>query len=186
MHIGRKGQVIEAVPEVRAFACYNARNPPHRGLGERRLIRRVIAFDGNGVNSLRLKPGTAVPAPDGTDAVSCACQADAGYIVTGGLGALGLEAAHYLTGRGARRLVLAGRRGLPGRETWADHQDPSIRRTVERILELERLGVTVVPLRRAGDHGETIRHDARHSCHPGYRSCCRRLRRRDDRSSATR
>ena len=36
------------------------------------------------------------------------------YLVTGGLGALGLRAARWLAERGARRLVLVGRSGLPG------------------------------------------------------------------------
>lgn len=36
---------------------------------------------------------------------------DAGYLVTGGLGALGLEVASWLADQGARHLVLAGRRG---------------------------------------------------------------------------
>lgn len=124
---------------------------PERGLRFLQMLalpkgEDVVAFDENGVTALRLKPGTAVPTPDGADTVSCACQADASYLVTGGLGALGLEAAHYLAERGARRLILAGRRGLPARESWAAQEDPGIRRTIERILELERLGVTVVPL----------------------------------------
>jgi len=38
-------------------------------------------------------------------------RADATYLVTGGLGALGLEVARLLAGRGARNLVLTGRRG---------------------------------------------------------------------------
>ncbi len=37
-------------------------------------------------------------------------RSDAAYLVTGGLGALGLAVARWLVGRGARRLVLAGRR----------------------------------------------------------------------------
>ncbi|MEO6504174.1 MAG: type I polyketide synthase [Jatrophihabitantaceae bacterium] len=38
------------------------------------------------------------------------CQADATYLVTGGLGALGLAVAGHLADRGARHIVLAGRR----------------------------------------------------------------------------
>jgi acyl transferase domain-containing protein/aryl carrier-like protein len=40
-----------------------------------------------------------------------ALRADATYLVTGGLGALGLEVARWLAERGARHLVLMGRRG---------------------------------------------------------------------------
>lgn len=39
------------------------------------------------------------------------------YVITGGLGALGLEIANYLVAKGARRLVLLSRRSLPPRST---------------------------------------------------------------------
>ncbi len=39
-------------------------------------------------------------------------HADAAYLVTGGLGALGLLVAQWLTTQGARRLILTGRRGI--------------------------------------------------------------------------
>ena len=42
------------------------------------------------------------------------------YLVTGGLGDLGLQAARWLVEHGARRLVLVGRAALPGREAWDD------------------------------------------------------------------
>jgi NAD(P)-dependent dehydrogenase (short-subunit alcohol dehydrogenase family) len=48
--------------------------------------------------------------------------ADASYLVTGGLGALGLQLARWLVAHGARRLVLAGRRppGEPARAVIAE------------------------------------------------------------------
>jgi NADPH:quinone reductase-like Zn-dependent oxidoreductase/acyl carrier protein len=52
------------------------------------------------------------------------------YWITGGLGALGLETAHWLTRAGARHLVLSGRR--PPTETARQH-----------IREIEQCGVTV-------------------------------------------
>ncbi len=39
-------------------------------------------------------------------------RADASYLITGGLGALGLEVAQQLVADGARRLLLVGRRGV--------------------------------------------------------------------------
>jgi acyl transferase domain-containing protein/acyl carrier protein len=42
-----------------------------------------------------------------------AIRADASYLITGGLGGLGLSVARWLAGQGAKHLVLAGRRG-PG------------------------------------------------------------------------
>ena len=63
------------------------------------------------------------------------CRPDAAYLITGGLGALGLLMAGWLADRGARRLLLAGRTPLPpqaglGREhrrrrsSPEDHRDP--------------------------------------------------------------
>ena len=43
-------------------------------------------------------------------------HADASYLITGGLGALGLQVAHSLIDQGARHLVLSGRRGAAGKE----------------------------------------------------------------------
>ncbi|HEX6873302.1 MAG TPA: beta-ketoacyl reductase, partial [Micromonosporaceae bacterium] len=74
------------------------------------------------------------------------CQPDGTYLITGGLGALGLEVAHWLAGRGARRIVLVGRRALPGRDQWDQLTDASQRAQVESIRSLERLGVTVATL----------------------------------------
>ncbi|MFC9057721.1 type I polyketide synthase [Streptomyces sp. NPDC057074] len=76
------------------------------------------------------RPGTELR-PDGT------------YLITGGLGALGLEIAHWMAGRGARRLVLAGRTGLPARETWDSVREPRLLRGIEAVRSLEALGVTV-------------------------------------------
>jgi NAD(P)-dependent dehydrogenase (short-subunit alcohol dehydrogenase family) len=73
---------------------------------------------------------------------------DGVYLITGGLGALGLQAARVLAQRGAIRIVLASRRGLPPREAWTDlidnpHSDPSRAAAVQTIRDLERQGVAV-------------------------------------------
>ena len=67
------------------------------------------------------------------------------YLITGGLGSLGLLAARWLAQRGARRLVLLGRRGLPDRALW-DGLPPSDASfaTVAAVRELEGLGATVI------------------------------------------
>jgi len=61
-------------------------------------------------------------------------SADATYLISGGLGAVGLHAAEWLAERGARNLVLVGRRG------------PSLE-TVERLESVRRSGVRVEILR---------------------------------------
>lgn len=40
------------------------------------------------------------------------CPASQTFIITGGLGGFGLELAHWLTERGARKLVLTSRSGI--------------------------------------------------------------------------
>ena len=77
------------------------------------------------------------------------CRPDAAYLVTGGLGALGLEVARHLADRGARRLVLLGRRALPPRTAWdravgqGGEDGRRMRSRIAAVRELEALGVIV-------------------------------------------
>ncbi len=68
---------------------------------------------------------------------------DATYLVTGGLGALGRLIAGWLADRGARRIVLAGRTGVPPRSTWDGVTDPEVGRRIAVVRDLERRGVAV-------------------------------------------
>jgi 6-methylsalicylic acid synthase len=77
------------------------------------------------------RPVGPVIRPDGT------------YLITGGLGALGLRTARWLVGRGARRLVLAGRRGLPARHEWGQAHDLATLAKINAVRDLEALGATV-------------------------------------------
>ncbi|OLF05828.1 beta-ketoacyl synthase [Actinophytocola xinjiangensis] len=74
------------------------------------------------------------------------CHPGGTYLVTGGLGVLGLEVAGWLAGRGARRLVLAGRQALPPRTEWDRATDPDLVRRIEGVRALEAAGVTVATL----------------------------------------
>ncbi|MDI1461436.1 beta-ketoacyl synthase N-terminal-like domain-containing protein [Catellatospora sp. KI3] len=98
----------------------------------------VISVTSTGVAGARLNSFER-PA-DGT---ALQCRATDTYLITGGLGALGLLVARWLADRGARRLLLAGRKGLPARAEWAGITDPRTRRQIDSVLELEALGVTV-------------------------------------------
>ncbi|HEV2640036.1 MAG TPA: SDR family NAD(P)-dependent oxidoreductase [Actinocrinis sp.] len=71
------------------------------------------------------------------------CRPDGTYLITGGLGGIGVEVARYLADHGARRLVLAGRRGLPPRSAWEQIEDPAVRSQIDAVLALEAQGVTV-------------------------------------------
>lgn len=66
------------------------------------------------------------------------------YLVTGGLGSLGLLVARFLAERGARDIVLMGRTPVPARKSWdelpGDHPQAAL---VEKLRELEKLGARV-------------------------------------------
>ncbi|MFJ8579617.1 type I polyketide synthase [Micromonospora sp. NPDC093277] len=69
---------------------------------------------------------------------------DASYLITGGLGGLGLEVARSMVRAGARRLVLLGRTTIPPRAEWADlPADGPVARRVAAVRELEALGASV-------------------------------------------
>ncbi|MFC5059914.1 type I polyketide synthase [Saccharothrix xinjiangensis] len=98
----------------------------------------VVAVRGGACSAARVAPVDREPT-----GAPLTCAPDATYLVTGGLGALGAEVARWLAGRGARRIVLAGRRGLPARSTWDGPLEAGERLAVDRVRELEALGVTV-------------------------------------------
>ena len=71
-----------------------------------------------------------LPRPEGT------------YLITGGLGALGLEVAKFLVENNARRLVLLSRRKFPPRSAWHDAQE-EIGQICQTIERLESFGATI-------------------------------------------
>jgi acyl transferase domain-containing protein len=80
---------------------------------------------------------------------SARLQPDKTYLVTGGLGGLGLKIANWLARQGARHLTLIGRKSLPPQETWGslppDHQQAG---QVKAVQAIEALGakVTTAPV----------------------------------------
>ncbi len=89
------------------------------------------------------------PRPEGT------------YLITGGLGALGLEIANFLVEKSARRLVLISRRALPPRNTWSTVTEP-LAETIKAIMHLEHQGasVHVVPLDLSAEGSDQKLQDA--------------------------
>ena len=79
-----------------------------------------------------------------TGSVPFTLEPDATYLITGGLGALGLLFARRLARRGARRIVLAQRMALPPRAGWAAlAPDDPARPRVDALLAMEKLGAIV-------------------------------------------
>jgi acyl transferase domain-containing protein/acyl carrier protein len=69
---------------------------------------------------------------------------DAAYLITGGLGGIGLQIAKSMAAGGVRRLVLAGRTPLPPRERWsAEPSESPAGQRIAAVRALELMGVAV-------------------------------------------
>ncbi|MFI9389013.1 type I polyketide synthase [Kutzneria sp. NPDC052558] len=108
-----------------------------RGTGE----QNILALREEKVLAARLRPLVTPPAEP--PARTTALSTEGTYLITGGLGVLGLEVAAWLGRKGARRVVLLARSGLPGRVEWDTVTDPAARERIDAIRALEAAGVTV-------------------------------------------
>ena len=71
-------------------------------------------------------------------------HAHGSYLITGGLGHLGLEVARWLAAHGAGHLVLQSRRGLPERALWPQTpRDSEDGQRISAITAIEALGASV-------------------------------------------
>ena len=73
---------------------------------------------------------------------------DGTYLITGGLGGLGLRIANWMAVKGARHLVLVSRRDFPDRTLWPDLPvDDPHREAIEAIVKAEKLGTRITVAR---------------------------------------
>jgi len=110
------------------------------------IVKAILQDDGEDQSAIRngerfvarVKRRAPLAAPQPT------LDAQKIYLITGGLGELGLQVAKWTVERGARRLVLAGRTGLPDRTTWEnlDPKSPAGKRAAA-VRQLEQLGAEV-------------------------------------------
>ena len=77
-------------------------------------------------------------------AASAPLATDKLYLITGGLGGIGLRLARWMAQRGARHLLLVSRTGLPDRSVWGEVDgDTTVARQISAIREIENLGADV-------------------------------------------
>lgn len=80
----------------------------------------------------------------GRDSQEVRFDADGSYLITGGLGDLGLSVARWMAVRGARHIVLLSRTKLAARSAWKQVEAGSrLAHQVAAVEELERIGARV-------------------------------------------
>lgn len=98
-----------------------------------------FAFSAEGAHVARL-----VRADGGALATAATWRSDCTYLVTGGLGDLGLLAAEEMVRGGARRLVLSGRTPIPERGEWSSlSPDSPLSAKLAAVRRLEHQGASV-------------------------------------------
>lgn len=102
----------------------------------------VIRLSDGVPRTARLRPFPREVVSEGVNPKSLLPRPEGTYIITGGIGALGLEVADFLVEKGARRLVLVSRRAFPPRNDWGNLTG-SIEAAAQKIKHLENLGATI-------------------------------------------
>jgi myxalamid-type polyketide synthase MxaD len=122
---------------------------PRRARQDVAALCDELLRDGTGEDQVAWRDGVRLvprlqPAAGHAGTFPATFRANASYLITGGLGALGLLFARWMASRGARRVILMGRSRLPERELWAalDDADPR-REQVAAIQAIEAMGTDI-------------------------------------------
>ncbi|WP_052509248.1 type I polyketide synthase [Kitasatospora griseola] len=118
--------------------------------GAEQLLDAVVRRDADGEDQVALRDGVRhaarlvrEPAESGP-ARPVRWRRDASYLITGGLGGVGLATARSLARAGARHLVLVGRSAVPPRAEWSElPADHPFADRAAAVRELEALGAGV-------------------------------------------
>ena len=111
------------------------------------LLREILTHDDDEIAlrgerrfTSRLRPATNLTRP-----LPVPLRPDGCYLVSGAFGALGRLLCRLLVKRGARRLILMSRSGLPARGDWHGlAPDSAAARRVRFVKELEAMGAAVI------------------------------------------
>ena len=106
----------------------------------------VIKIEDGVPRTARLRPLRSAPPHSTIGPPTLTFSPASTYLITGGLGSLGLSVAQWMVTQGARRILLLSRRSLPPRSTWTASHEPGTRSIIDNILSLERLGATIHPV----------------------------------------
>jgi acyl transferase domain-containing protein/acyl carrier protein len=111
------------------------------------LVRHILSRDGEDQVALRGERRFVLRLASGHGArrpKAFEWRPDSTYLITGGLGDIGLLVARAMAAQGARRMVLVGRTPLPPRVEWnAIAPESEIGRRIAGVRGLEALGVAV-------------------------------------------
>lgn len=148
----RIGRLLDAVMVLVKKGALTPLDPELRKADDAaRALRAMAQLSHLGKVVLTLEPSPLAEADNATARIRL--RDDASYLVTGGLGGLGLQVAHWLVERGARHLVLVSRRGpddaamesiaaltRQGAKVTAWQADLGLHGEVERLLSQLRRG----------------------------------------------
>ncbi|HEY1577814.1 MAG TPA: condensation domain-containing protein, partial [Terracidiphilus sp.] len=112
------------------------------------ILDAVLNIGTNAEDQIAIRNGMRyVPRLRRSPPPPCALQPlakDKTYLITGGLGGVGLGLARWMAQRGARRLFLVGRTALPDRATWDKvPSDSDAGARITAIREIESFGTEV-------------------------------------------
>ena len=112
------------------------------------ILAQVTAPDGEDQcafrAAIRFVPRLVPKAPASVVRRPLVLSVDGCYLITGGLGGMGLHIAQWLAKLGARKLVLLGRTPLPPRSEWEKVDRDSLAfNQIASIREIEGIGATV-------------------------------------------
>lgn len=154
------------IPMVHAQLVDLESDPAAAAAGARHLLSEFDGRARDGLVAYRANArwiqnlvGTRLPKPA---QLPTRLTAGGSYVITGGLGGIGLELAHFLATEAAGRLALISRRELPPRATWpalASSGEPDgDAECVRRLLQIEDAGAEVLILRADVADIEQMRH----------------------------